>query len=64
MVIASMSQNIAMPLSVVEVEVIAAVRALEFSLEIRISSIVIEGDLELVIILSKMNPLHLPPLIF
>ena len=37
MVIASMSQNIAMPLSVVEVEVVAAVRALEFSLEIRIS---------------------------
>ena len=61
-----MSQNIAMPLSVVEVEVevVAAVRALEFSLEIRISSIVTEGDLELVIILSKMNPLHLPPLIF
>lgn len=49
MVIASMSQNIALPLSVVEVEVVAAVRALEFSLEIRISSIVIEGDLELVI---------------
>lgn len=49
MVIASMSQNIALPLSVVEVEAVAAVRALEFSLEIRISSIVIEGDLELVI---------------
>lgn len=64
MVIASMSQIIALPLSVVEVEVVAAVRALEFSLEIRISSIVTEGDLELVIILSKMNPLHLPPLIF
>lgn len=65
MVIASMSQiNIALPLSVAEVEVVSAVRALEFSLEIRISSIVIEGDLELVIILSKMNPLHLPPLIF
>ena len=64
MVIASMSQIIALPLSVVEVELVAAVRALEFSLEIRISSIVIEGDLELVIILSKMNPLHLPPLIF
>ena len=60
-----MSQiNIALPLSVAEVEVVSAVRALEFSLEIRISSIVIEGDLELVIILSKMNPLHLPPLIF
>ena len=64
MVIASMSQIIALPLSVVEVEVVAAVRALEFSLEIRISSIVIEGDLELAIILSKMNPLHLPPLIY
>lgn len=59
-----MSQIIALPLSVVEVEVVAAMRALEFSLEIRISSIVIEADLELAIILSKMNPLHLPPLIY
>ena len=48
-----MSQNISLPQSVVELEAFAAVRVLEFSLEISISFAILEGDFEIVIIAFK-----------
>lgn len=49
MVIASMSQDISLPQSVVELEAFAALRVLEFSLEIGISFAILEGESEIVI---------------
>jgi len=49
MVIASMSQNISLPQSVVELEAFAAVMVLKFSLEIGISFIILKGNFEVVI---------------
>ena len=44
MVITSMSQKVAFPHSVAEIEAMAVVKALEFSAEIRITEAIMEGD--------------------
>ena len=49
LVIVLLSQNIALPHSIAEVEDMAAVRALDFARELGIDSAVLEGDSELVI---------------
>ena len=43
-----MSQNIPLPLSVVKLETLAATKALEFSIDLGFDSIILEGDLEIV----------------
>ena len=55
MVIASMSQNIYLPHSVVKLEALATGRALEFSLDKGIRSAILEGDLEIVINALKVD---------
>ena len=45
-VLASMSQQVPLPTTVAQVEALAARRAVEFALEIGITNVVIEGDLE------------------
>ena len=47
--IASMSQKIAFPYSIAKVEVMVAVRAFKIYQEVRVVSIVLEGDLEVII---------------
>ncbi|KAL0007162.1 hypothetical protein SO802_008664 [Lithocarpus litseifolius] len=49
MVMASLSQKISLPQTVVEMETLAATRALEFSLELGFSKAILEGDSETVI---------------
>lgn len=49
LIMASLTQQIPLPTSVIEVEVLAARRALEFSLELGFDDIVLEGDSELLI---------------
>ena len=49
LVIASLSQNIAIPYSIVEVKEMAFVRTLDFAHVLGIDSAVLEGDSELVI---------------
>jgi len=49
MVLASMSEQIPLPHSVVEVEVIAAAKAVNFAQELCLSSVVFEGDFEIFI---------------
>ena len=44
MVMASLSQNIPLPHSVVNLETLAACRALEFSLELGFDKAILEGD--------------------
>ena len=48
-VIASLSENVALPPSIVDVEALAAVRAVSFAAELGVSSIIIEGDSEEII---------------
>lgn len=48
LVLASMSQTIPLPLSVVELETLAAAKALEFSINLGFDSIILERDLEIV----------------
>ena len=49
MVMASLSQKISLPQTVVELETLAATRALEFSIELGFSKVILEGDSETVI---------------
>ena len=61
LVIASLSQNIALPHFVAEVEAMAAARALKFARELGIDSAIIKGDSELVInFLKDVLPSHAP----
>ena len=46
---ASLTQQIPLPTSVIEVEALAAIRALEFALELGFDDITLEGDSELLI---------------
>lgn len=46
--LASMSQNISLPLSIVELETLAVAKALEFSIDLGFDLIILEGDLEIV----------------
>ena len=48
MVIASLSQLLPQEFQVVEIEALAAIRALEFALELGISQAVLEGDFKVV----------------
>ncbi|KAK9984993.1 hypothetical protein SO802_034518 [Lithocarpus litseifolius] len=48
-VIASMSKKTRLPSSSDEVEVMAAVRAISFTLELHLPSVIVEGDSELII---------------
>ncbi|XP_075633348.1 uncharacterized protein LOC142605796 [Castanea sativa] len=47
LVMASLSQPIPLPLTVMEIETIAAARALEFALELGLNSVILEGDCEI-----------------
>ena len=49
LVMASLTQQIALPVSVIEVEALAVRRALEFALELGFDDITLEGDSELLI---------------
>ena len=49
LVMASLTQQIPLPVLVIEVEALAARRALEFALELGFDDITLEGDLELLI---------------
>lgn len=44
LVMASLSQAIPLPLTVLETETVAAARALEFALELGLDSVILEGD--------------------
>lgn len=48
MVMASMSQNIPLPISVVELDTSVAANALEFSIDLGFDSIILEGDSKIV----------------
>ena len=57
MVMASLSQNIPLPHSVVNLETLAACRALEFSLELGFDKAILEGDSMIVMAaLSDTSP--------
>ena len=47
LVMASMSQIIPLPLIVVELKTLAAIKALEFATDLGLASVVLEGDLEI-----------------
>ena len=49
MVMASLSQKISLPQTVVELETLATTRALEFSIKLGFSKVILEGDSETVI---------------
>ena len=48
MVMASMSHNITLPISVVELKTLAVAKALEFSIDLRFVSAILEGDSKIV----------------
>ena len=64
MVMASLSQKISLPQTVVELETLAATRAMEFSIELGFSKVILEGDSETVIKLFKTTHLLLHHLAF
>lgn len=47
LVLTSMSQNILLPLTVVELEDLATVKALELAIDLGFSLVILEGDLEI-----------------
>ena len=47
--LALMSQIILLPLTVVELKTLATVKALEFAIDLGLSTIILEGDSEIVI---------------
>ena len=49
LVMASLSQQIPLPASVIEVEALAARRAMEFSLELGFDDVILEGDSEVLV---------------
>ena len=55
LVLASVSQNIPLPHSVVNLETLAACRALEFSLELGFDKVVLEGD-SLIVMSALRDP--------
>ena len=61
MVMASLSQKISLPQTVVELETLAATRAMEFSIELGFSKVIIEGDSETVIKALQDNSPSLAP---
>ena len=48
-VMASMSEKTKLPSSLDEVEVLVAIRAIFFALELHLPSVIVKGDLELII---------------
>ena len=46
---ASLSQQIHLPTTVLEVETLASIRALEFAAEIRVNKVILEGDSSILI---------------
>ncbi|XP_075645114.1 uncharacterized protein LOC142616113 [Castanea sativa] len=48
MVMASISHNIPLPISVVELETLTVAKALEFSIDLGFVSAILEGDLEII----------------
>ena len=58
---ASLSQKISLPQTVVELETLAATRAMEFSIELGFSKVIIEGDSETVIKALQDNSPSLAP---
>ena len=61
MVMASLSQKISLPQTVVELETLAATRAIEFSIELGFSKVILEGDSETVIKALQDNSPSLAP---
>ena len=61
MVMASLSQKISLPHTVVELETLAATRAIEFSIELGFSKVILEGDSETVIKALQDNSPSLAP---
>ena len=64
MVMASLSQKISLPQIVVELETLAATRAIEFSIELGFSKVILEGDSETVIKALQDNYLLLHHSVF
>ena len=58
---ASLSQKISLPQTVVELETLAATRAIEFSIELGFSKVILEGDSETVIKALQDNSPSLAP---
>ena len=57
MVIATLAQQLPRAYQVAEIEAMAAIRALEFRIEVGVSSVIVEGDSELVLkALQHDNP--------
>ena len=61
MVMASLSQKISLPQTVVELETLAATRAIEFSIELGFSMVILEGDSKMVIKALQDNSPSLTP---
>ena len=61
---ASLSQKISLPQTVVELETLAATRAIEFSIELGFSKVILEGDSETVIKALQDNYLLLHHSVF
>ena len=61
MVMASLSQKISLPQTVVELETLVATRAIEFSIELGFSKVILEGDSETVIKALQDNSPSLAP---
>ena len=61
MVMASLCQKISLPQTVVELETLAATRAIEFSIELGFSKVILEGDSETLIKALQDNSLSLAP---
>ena len=61
MVMASLSQKISLPQTVVELETLAATREIEFSIELGFSKVILEGDSETVIKALQDNSPSLAP---
>ena len=61
MVMASLSQKNSLPQTVVELETLAATRAIEFSIELGFSKVILEGDSETVIKALQDNSPSLAP---
>ena len=61
---ASLSQKISLPQIVVELETLAATRAIEFSIELGFSKVILEGDSETVIKALQDNYLLLHHSVF
>lgn len=49
MVIASLAQQLPQAYQVAEIEAMAAIRALEFGIEVAVGSVIVEGDSNLVV---------------